>query len=520
MSTHGEQVAGVAVGTSPPAAAVPGNDWTLLDVRAPEELAPEATISVVIEGPGGDSLSPLTDAALGAQSYPAGLVEVIEPGAWHEPSGDVVVFLGAGTIPGPDLLAAHARWHGLAGDVVPLGPAIPIDASGVAADAVRAAASAAELDALLDPLRLPGDDPFDLVLDLTRELTDPGHGLLLGAALGTLCLRRETLAVIGGLTPGPQGSWALSRLDLVLRLWCFGATFAPEPLGHSWSMDGGESAELGRAIAAAAVERRTLELEYPEIASAVPLPPLRPTASPRRFRRPAVVVNVDAGSEPAAEVLATIEPILNGRFGDLELRIQVDDDNPDRGQIVAAADRDDRALVAPPSTEGFCESPFQVFIPGVARPDPRTLADLHHLLVVEGAGALHVTVPGAPPQDTMIEAIATRALARSARVAETTGEEPEAVLGNLFGERWLSGVEVSVRRHGVDEPHVTEHGPLSAATDVEHERIQHLRFRDRADDLEELAAAQAAKVLSERLRVREERLKAERLEAKLRRLRG
>jgi hypothetical protein len=333
-------------------------------------------------------------------------------------------------------------------------------------------------------------------------------------------VRRETLAAVGGFKAGKEGGpEALPRLDLALRRWCYGAVFAPDPLARSWAAAGAAQAELGRAIAFAVVERRSLELDHPELASAIPLPPLRPLASPRRFTRPAVVVNVDAGREPASEVLATIQPILAGRFGDLELRVQVEDGNPDRDEIAAVADRDPRARLAPPSSEGYCESPFQAFVPAVAQPDPRTIADLHHLLVVEGVGALHVTVPGAPPQDTMIEAFATGALARSARVADASGEAPEAVLGNLFGERWLSGVEVSARRHGVDEPHVTEHGPLAAATDVEHERIQHLRFRDRADDLEAQAAGQAARVLSDRLRVREVRLRAERLEAKLRRIR-
>jgi hypothetical protein len=520
MSTHGEQPAGVAVGTAPPPAAVPGNDWTLLDVPAPEAIDPETAISVVIEGPERDALSSLSAAALGVQSYPAGRIEVIGPEDRREPSGELVILVGSGTVPDRGALAAHARWHGVASDIASLGPAVAIDGADLDAGAVRAAQEASELAALCESRRLPGDDPFELVLDLTRELTDPEHGLLMGAALGTLCLRRETLAAIGGLAPASEGPWTPSRLDLVLRLWCFGALFVPEPLARSWSPDGGERAELGRAIAAAAIGQRSLELEYPELASAVPLPPLRSVASPRRFRRPSVAVNVDAAGEPASEVLATLEPMLGGRFGDFELRIQLDEGSPGRAEIAAAVDRDARARFAPPSTEGFCASPFQVFIPAVARPDPRTLGDLHHLLVVEGAGALHVTVPGAPPQDTMIEALATGAFARSARVAETTGEDPEVVLGNLFGERWLSGVEVSVRRHGVTEPHVTEHGPLAAATDVEHERIQHLRFRDRGDDLEELAAAQAARVLSERLRVREERLKAERLEAKLRRLRG
>ncbi len=508
----------MAVGTSPPPAAVPGNDWMLLDVSEPEALEPEASISIIIEGPDPGGLASLTVAGLVAQSYPQALVDVIEPGAWREPSGDIVLFVEAGAIPGPDLLESHVRWHGAAGDVVSLGPALPIDASSVNADAVRSASSAAERDSLLEPLRLPGDDPFDLVVDLTRELTDPQHGLLLGAALGTLAVRRETLTAVGGPIAPEEGPEALPRLDLALRLWCYGSLFAPDPLARSWAGAGAARAELGRAIAFAAVERRSLELDHPEIASAIPLPPFRALASPRRYRRPAVIVNVDAGGEPASEVLATIDPILNGHLGDLELRIQVDDGNPDRNEIAAAADRDSRARLAPPSSEGYCASPFQAFVPAVAQTDPRTLADLHHLLVVEGAGALHVTVPGAPPQDTMIEAFASGALARSARIAEATGDGPEVVLGNLFGERWLSGVEVSTRRHGVDEPHVTEHGPLAAATDIEHERIQHLRFRDRADDLEAQAAAQAAKVLSDRLRAREVRLKAERLEAKLRRV--
>ena len=201
-------------------------------------------------------------------------------------------------------------------------------------------------------------------------------------------------------------------------------------------------------------------------------------------------------------------------MGDLELRVQADG-HPERDRIAAAVERDARAALAPASTEGFCESPFQVIVPAVALPDERTLADLHRLAIEEGAGALHVTVPGAPPQDTMIEVLATGPWARAQRVATAGGEAPELVIGRLFGERWVSGVEVSVRRHGVDEPHITEHGPLAAATDLGHERTQHLRFRDRADDLEARAATIAERTMAERLRSRVERQRAERLERRL-----
>ena len=116
----------------------------------------------------------------------------------------------------------------------------------------------------------------------------------------------------------------------------------------------------------------------------------------------------------------------------------------------------------------------------------------------------------------MIEVVATAAWRRAERLAGATDDPPEAVIGRLFGERWMSGVEVSTRAHGVEEPQVTEHGPLAAATDLEHERNAHLRFRERADDLAERAATLAERTLAERLRAREERRAAERAESRLR----
>jgi hypothetical protein len=511
MSTLGSGRGAAAVGSPPPAAA-PGNDWTLLEVPPAGEVEPSATISVLIEGRDSAGAATLTTAALAAQGYPESLVEVIAAGDGREPEGDLLMLLGPGTIPCADHLAAHARWHQAAADAVSLSPAKPIDGAGLDPGVLQPGGGAT-LAALLEPRRA-GEDPFGLVLDLTADLTDLQGGLFLAAALGTLGVRRETYLAAGGAAsddlPAP-----LRRLDLAYRLSCHGALFAPETSAPAWTVTGRDETELAGAIAAAAIAGRTLELDHPEAASLVPLAPFRPTGSPRRFRRPALTIDLDVGGEPASEVLATIEPVLGGRLGDLELRIQVDDGHPEREALAAAAG-DPRATIGPPSTGAFCESPFQVLLPAVALPDRRTIADLHSLLVVEGVGALHVTVPGAPPDETMIEAVATGPLARARRVATATGEETEVALGRLFGERWVSGVEVSVRRHGVEEPHVTEHGPLAAATDAEHERIQHLRFRDRADDLDVKTAAQARRVIAERLRTREERLRAEQLEARLR----
>jgi hypothetical protein len=396
--------------------------------------------------------------------------------------GDVVAVLPPGAEPAPDFEAAHARWHEAAADIVSLGPVAP---RGSEADA-----------------------PLGLVRDLTRDFTDFAGGLHLAAADGSFAVRRELYEEAGGLrTPDELG-----RLDLLYRLHCAGAVFVAEPeaLAH------GEAGGLAESVAAACARGATLELDRPDAAALIALPPFRAVASPRRHERPAMVVNLRVtGETPADEARATVDAALAGTLGDLELRVEVDGSHPGHPGVREAVAADPRAKLAGSSLEETCDVPFQVTLPPEAALDPRTLADLHELALGEAAGALHVTVPGAAPEDAMIEVVATAAWRRARRVAAATGEEIERVLGTLFGERWVSGVEVSTRKHGVQEPQVTEHGPLAAATDLGHERTAHLRFHERAEALAERAAELERKVLAERLAARAERRAAERAEARL-----
>jgi hypothetical protein len=460
--------------------------WRDLAPPVLEDAPRDLGVSVVVESAGGaPGAQADTLEALGRQTYPESQIEVIEPESGDEPTGDVVVFVEAGAVPSREFVAAHARWHAAAADAVSLGP-------------VRRGRDE--------------DDPFDLILDLTRSFTDSADGLIVGAALGSLGVRRGTLLAVGGRG---DGTLSLRRLDLAQRLRSYGAVFAPEPAGEARIADGTASAELARAVTEAATGKARLEVRYPEAASIVALPPFRAVASSRRYSRPAVVVNVDAAGAGAADVAATVAPLLDGVLGDLELRLQVPEDHAERAELERLVGGDSRARVAASSLTERCDSPFQMTVPAAALPDPRTLADLHRLAIGEDTGAMHVTVPGAPPQDVMIEVVASGAWARAGRVAQRSGEDVAVVVGRLFGERWVSGVEVNVRAHGVDEPHVTEHGPLAAATDPKRERMQHLRFRSRADELERAAHALADRVIAERLRARRERLYADRLETRL-----
>jgi hypothetical protein len=462
---------------APSPAAPPQALWRDVEVAPLGTLAPEASISILVDGedaaPGRDMIS--------AAGYPADLVEVAALG--DAPGGDVVVVVPPDAAPVAAFLEAHARWHHAAGDVVSLGPVCPRSGE--------------------------DDSGLSLVRDLTRDFTDPAGGHHLAAADGTIAVRRELFEEAGGAGTAPAG---LRRLDLLYRLHCAGALFADEPEALAYGAPG----DLAPAVARACEEGRALELELPEVAALVALPPFRETASARRRTRAALAVNVPVVQDtPAEDALATIAGALGGRLGDLELRVQIDPRHPAHEEVAAAVAADARAGLDESSLGEASEVPFQVTVPPVAALDPRTLADVCELALGEDAGALHVTVPGAAPQDAMIEVVATAAWRRSKRLAEATGEPSEQVLGRLFGERWVSGVEVSTRRHGVEEPQVTEHGPLAAATDLDHERNAHLRFRERANDLAERAETLGRRTILERLRAREERRAAERVEARL-----
>lgn len=465
--------------TTPGPAAVPQRLWRDIDVAPLDEFKGEASVSVLLDGDAGGSAA--TAEALARQTYPAELVDVIELGSGREPEGEIVILLAAGDEPEPDFIAAHARWHHAATDVVTFG-----------------SLGAGENE----------EEPLSLVVDLTRDFTDLAAGHHLAAAEGSVGMRRDLYAVAGGAGTAPLDVW---RLDLAQRLHCAGAVFAGERAAHARGRPRG----LARAVASAAAEGETLELQFPGAAALLGLPPWRVPASARRHRRAAVVVNVGVDGATPDEALTTVAGVLDGRLGDLELRVQAPEGSPAHAALAAAVEADPRASLAPSSLEGACEVPVQVKLPALAALDPRTLADLHELALGEGVGALHVTVPGAAPQDAMIEVFSTAAWRRSKRLAEAGGEAPEEVLGRLFGERWVSGVEVSTRRHGIDEPQVTEHGPLAAATDLDHERRAHLRFRERAEDMAERAATLDQRALSARLRARAERRAAQRVESRL-----
>ena len=132
------------------AASVRGNDWRRLAQTEPREFTPLWPVSVVVSGPVAPESLGRTLAAMGRQTYPQDLVEVViadasPPGSWARPAPgatavrrircpdgqpgarnagaqaaahDILLFLDAGLAPEPGWLAGHAQWHHRVSDVV------------------------------------------------------------------------------------------------------------------------------------------------------------------------------------------------------------------------------------------------------------------------------------------------------------------------------------------------------------------------------------------------------------------
>jgi hypothetical protein len=536
---------------APPPASVPGNLWTEIEAPEPGSFTPQATVSVIVSGPDPDGVLELTLAALSAQSYPASLLEVVaagagapgrspgraalgaegpelrlvddgaERGAAEAASGELLIFLQAGQIPAPGLVEAHARWHHAVSDAVSVGRSVPVDAGSLSAEEVRDAARTGRLESLFQS-RLrpdPAQEALERYLELTRGLTERRADLFRVAASPNLCLRRESYRAAG---PAPDiADERLARLDRAYRLEQLGCVFVPERGAESFD----HYPHTGPALKGLAEAEAPAGESAPNplTESLIPVRGFRQRGSGRRFRRPALVVHLRAEEEPAAEVMETVDRVLRGRLQDLELRIELPPDHPERALVEEACAADPRIVVAPPA-DTAADSPYEVTLPAIAVPDERTLEDLHELMVEEGVGALHVTVPGELPRRAMVEVVAAGPLARARRLAEHAraadgqGPDPAVILGELFGERWVSGVEVSLRRRGAPEPQVTEHGPLARAEDLAHERAEHLRQRARAATNQARADRQAQRWFRERVRANHERLQAERLEARLARM--
>lgn len=480
---------------APPPARVPWNRWSELSPPPLGEWTPTRPLTVIL---GGAAAGPLLAApALCEQSYPRSLVEVLLIGEPPAPNaelaetmnelgatsvdtadravevagGEILVFLDAGSVPARRALEAHARWHHVVSDAVVLGTRPRVLAE-VDALELKEAVGGDRLAELFEGRTQRADPWLERHLDETDDLSQDRLDLFTVGLADNFSLRAETLASVGGY-PAPSATDP-HGLEPAYRLATFGALLVPERQAPAWQVGDDLTGAAVTAADADAVEAA------PDLASRAPLAGLRGGGGGRIFATPTIAVTMAVEKEPAHAVAEAIDTALAGSFNDLRITVELDPGYAQRELLERAFAADPRVAIADSDHRTLVESPFQAVLPPAAVPDQMTFRDIHDVMTEEPLGALYVTVPGRSADEAIVRVVLSGALARARRLAAHGGGDEEALIGELFGERWISGVEVGVHDPAHPKPRLADQGPLATMPEIVRERARADREKARA----------------------------------------
>jgi GT2 family glycosyltransferase len=482
------------------------NDYGVLTPPVLGAWEPELTVTVVIPAHDRQATLDLTLAALSAQSYPAGLLDVIvvddgsavplrlpeltpartklitsPPGGWgrawavqagiEAACGEVVFVLDADMVPHRRHVEAQLRWHHLAPYVVALGW---IDFTPAAGDlpapaAVRAAVEEGRENDLfpLSPLR--HDWAEKIILDHDGLRTAP-NSLATRIHVGaTVSYPAALLRAIGGF----DTSLVLAEdTELGYRLTQAGAVYVPDPESRVWHLG------LPTAMRDFAALKRYND---PYVADRVPYRRYLRTDPGRQWLVPYVDATVAAAGYE--DVRATVEALLGGSLPDVrvtvpgpwdalspERRSPLGDPDLDLRLIHATFEHDPRVHLAdtPP---GSSVAPFRLVVPPGWMPGEDTVERLVAHLEETDGGAVCVALDETADGVTVARLDRTAALARAALVAEP-GEHLDDALDEVFGLEWVDGESWGFRRR--PEVYPPRRRPVSEAERLAAQREKEL----------------------------------------------
>ncbi|RCG30908.1 glycosyltransferase [Sphaerisporangium album] len=318
------------------------NDYSPLVPPPLGRWSPELRVSVVVPAHGGQHRLDLTLAALAAQTYPAGLMEVIvvddgsdpplrlpekrpentrlvtaAPGGWgiahalntgaHLAEGEIIQRLDADMVISREHIEALMRWHHLTDYVVTIGAKVFVEEPALTAAQVNTAVGQGGLDSLFDmAAAVPSSTEATIRrLDGLRASKNPYH-VCTGP---TVSLRRALFHEVGGLDPSvPRGE----DTEFAYRLAMTGAVFVPDM----------EARAVHLGIPAQRVDTEaTVRVVAPYLAHRVPLRRDLRKERGRRWLVPYAEVVLDVRGRAEPEVRAAVGAALGGSLPDVAVTL-------------------------------------------------------------------------------------------------------------------------------------------------------------------------------------------------------
>jgi GT2 family glycosyltransferase len=465
------------------------NDYRALHPPTSGDWEPSLAVSVVIPAYGGQGELDLALAALAAQSYPAGLMEVVvvddnstpplrlpelrpehtrlvvttgeswgsahavNTGVNHA-DGQVVLRLDADMVAYRDHVEAQMRWHHTADYLAVLGHKrfVAWETGRFTPEQVHEKVLAGEAEALF---AVEDAQPhwIENVIADTAGLVQHHPGIFRVFVGATNSVHRDFFKTVGGLDTDLRLG---SDTEFAYRLAQAGAVFVPETTSSAWHLGMPQMVQKWD-------EGRHQRVPY--IAQRVPLHGMRRTAPPRAWRVPLVDIVIDIKDAAASDVDACVAPVLAGPDGDARITL-VTGQGPapqDRASILAgngaqlrlveeAYDAEARVRISAEAPAPDPAAPYRLLLPKPVPLRPGTISKLIALIERADAGLVLAELPGAPP--ARLER--TAAFARARHI--TDGGGLDQVVAGIWGATRFTGLAAAEAGPTVYEP-----GPPDAA---------------------------------------------------------
>ncbi|GGK85754.1 hypothetical protein Sme01_38950 [Sphaerisporangium melleum] len=318
------------------------NDYSPLTPPPLGQWVPSLPVSVVIPAYGGQHRLDLALAALAAQTYPAGLMEVIVvddgsepplrlpeirpadtrlvpagPGGWgiahalntgvRQATGEVVQRLDSDMVVCREHIEALMRWHHLTDYVVTIGGKVFLEEPERTAEQVYAAVRDDGLDGLFDMTGAVPSSTDETIrrLDGLRTSKNPYH-VCTGP---TVSFRRELFERVGGLDPAVVRG---EDTEFAYRMAMTGAVFVPDAQARAVHLGlPAQRRDTGTAVRVVA----------PYLAHRIPLRRDLRKENGRRWLVPYVEVVLDAAGHDEPQVREAVAAALGGSLPDVRVTL-------------------------------------------------------------------------------------------------------------------------------------------------------------------------------------------------------
>ncbi len=401
---------------TPPPADVRGNDWRSLGVAPLDVFEPLLPITVVVPYYEAPEALTLTLAGLERQTYPRDLFEVVVVDDGSDPpldlaaldlgaasplslrvvhqedlgfglararnngaraaQGDVLVFLDCDMVPEAGWLAAHARWHHAASDVLTLGFRHHVEVDGIGVADVR------ERDGTLAdlfegrPIQRP--EWIERRMEATDDLASDADDVFRAVTGGNFAVSKDFFTAAGCFDESFT-QWGSEDVEFGWRAYALGAVLVPERSALCWHQ--GEGAVLSED------ESISLGQQRDKLSHLIPDRRLRTSPPGRSYTVPQFVVTVEPGHADETDVLDTVEQVLAANAHDLVVWV---DERPGEQleRLRRLLDPDPRVSVGSAGGAALAHpaAAFHVRVPAGAQVRPRMLDRLQNQLGTAAAG--------------------------------------------------------------------------------------------------------------------------------------